>query len=214
VNGLWYNCAGGETIAATGNNLLDSVTQEEPDATFVARIKDGDAGAFGELVQRHQRAVYGIVSRMVSDRDDVDDIVQDVFVQAFKSMDAFKEQSAFGTWIYRIAVNTTIKHLRKAKIRRAPSIDDPAAGLGDSLVSNGSEGPDEQAEKAERREAVRRAIETLPEHHRSVVVLHYFQNLSCDEIAKITGCSVGTVWSRLHYACRKLKGQLAWLGGG
>ena len=178
----------------------------------MARIKDGDAGAFGELVERHQRAVYGIVSRMISDCDDVDDIVQDIFVQAFKSLAGFKGEAAFGTWVYRIAVNTTIKHMRKARIRRGASIDDPATGLSDSLMSNGSDDPDEAAEKAERKEAVRRAVETLPEHHQAVVVLHYFQNFSCDEIAKITGCSVGTVWSRLHYACRKLKGQLAWLG--
>jgi len=177
----------------------------------VARIKDGDAGAFGELVQRHQRAVYGIVSRMISDRDDVDDIVQDIFVQAFKSIPGFKGDAAFGTWVYRIAVNTTIKHMRKAKIRRAASIDDPETPLADSLVSANGDGPEDAAEKMERDRAVRRAVESLPEKHRAVVALHYFQNFSCDEIAKITGCSVGTVWSRLHYACKKLKGQLAWL---
>ncbi|MGB9618867.1 MAG: RNA polymerase sigma factor [Armatimonadota bacterium] len=210
---IWYNCAGGETITAAGDKLLDSIVPEEPDDTFVARIKDGDGSAFGELVQRHQRAVYGVVSRMISDRDDVDDIVQDVFVQAFKSLPGFKQEASFGTWIYRIAVNTTIKHIRKTRSRRGTSIDDPAARLADTLASNGPNGPDDAAEKAERREAVRRAVEALPEHHRAVVVLHYFQNLGYDEIAKITSCSVGTVWSRLHYACRKLKGQLAWLGG-
>ncbi|MCX8052720.1 MAG: sigma-70 family RNA polymerase sigma factor [Armatimonadetes bacterium] len=212
MSGSWYNCLGGETIATTGNELLDHVVWEEPDAGLVARVKGGDAGAFGQLVARHQRAVYAIVSRMVSDRDEVDDIVQDVFVQAFKSLGGFKQEAAFRTWIYRIAVNTTIKHMKKARVRRGASIDDPANGLNGSLVSNGSDDPNDAVEKAERREAVRRAVETLPERHRAVVALHYFQNLTCDEIANIMGCSVGTVWSRLHYACKKLKGQLAWLG--
>ena len=188
------------------------MVREEPDATLVARIKDGDVGAFGELVGRHQRAVYGIVSRMIPDRDDVDDVVQDVFVQAFRSMPSFKGEAAFGTWVYRIAVNTTIKHMRKSKIRRAVSIDDPDTGLDDLLVSSNGDCPQDATERLERSQAVRRAVETLPEKHKAVVVLHYFENFGCDEIAKITGCSVGTVWSRLHYACRKLKGQLAWLG--
>ena len=204
--------AGGETIATTGKGFLDSVVREEPDATLVARIKSGDVGAFGELVQRRQRAVYGIVSRMVADRDDVDDVVQEVFVQAFKSVTGFKGEAAFGTWVYRIAVNTTIKHMRKAKIRRTASIDDPVTGLADSLVASNGAGPEDAAEKLERDAAVRKAVETLSENHRAVVVLHYFENFSCDDIAKITGCSVGTVWSRLHYACKKLKGELAWLG--
>lgn len=146
---------------------------------------------------------------MVSSRDDVDDIVQEAFVSAYKSVGAFKGEAAFSTWIYRIAVNTTIKHMRKSKVREAASIDDPVTGLADSLVSSNGDGPEQAAEKRERDEAVRSAVQELPEKHRAVVVLYYFQDLGCDEIAKVLECSVGTVWSRLHYACKKLQGRLA-----
>jgi RNA polymerase sigma-70 factor (ECF subfamily) len=148
---------------------------------------------------------------MVSSRDDVDDLVQDIFVQAYRSVDRFRGHSAFSTWLHSIAVNTTIKYLRKMKARRAMSIDDPATGIEDTLVSNGHTPPSEAAEVEERKRAVRSAVEELPEKHRAVVVLHYFEDHSCEEIAEILNCSVGTVWSRLHYACKKLRGQLGWL---
>ncbi|MCE5314784.1 MAG: sigma-70 family RNA polymerase sigma factor [Armatimonadota bacterium] len=187
---------------------------EQTDAALVARSKVGDVAAFGELVMRYQGVVYGVVSRMVSDRDDVDDIVQEVFVISYKSIATFRCDSAFSTWIYRIAVNTTLKQMKKIKTRRAISIDDPLTRLGETLPGLENDQPDKIAEQSARNEALRKAIETLPEKHRAVVVLHYFQNCSCAEIAKILGCSVGTVWSRLHFACRKLKGQIGWLGDG
>ena len=203
--------AGGETIVTTDRQSLDSRTGEETDATLVARAKDGDVSAFGELVNRHQRAVYGVVSRMVDDRDDVDDIAQDIFVLAYRSMRTFRGDSAFSTWIYRIAVNTTIKQMKKIKLRQAASIDDPLTGLENNLVYSELDGPEKQAERNARDAALRKAIKTLPEKHQAVVILHYFQNCSCDEIAGAMGCSVGTVWSRLHYACKKLQKQLSWL---
>jgi RNA polymerase sigma-70 factor (ECF subfamily) len=201
----------GETIATTGRESLCASAEQEPDAGLVARAQGGEVAAFGDLVRRHERAVYAVVSRMIDSRDDVDDIVQDVFVTAFRSLRSFQGKSAFSTWLYRIAVNTTIKQMRKAKVRKAQSIDDPDAGLAERLTADGSEGPESAAERTIHGEAIRKAISTLPDKHRAVVVLHYYQNLSCEEIARVVDCSVGTVWSRLHYACKKLHGQLEWL---
>jgi RNA polymerase sigma-70 factor (ECF subfamily) len=148
---------------------------------------------------------------MVASREDVDDLVQDVFVLAYRSLDGFRGQAGFATWIHRIAVNTTIKHLRKAKSGQAVSIDDPEAGLENNLIAETDQGPFDAVHEGERKEAVRRAVKELPEKHRLVVILHYFEDYTCEEIAKILDCSVGTVWSRLHYACRTLRGQLDWL---
>ncbi|OFX13643.1 MAG: hypothetical protein A2Z18_08750 [Armatimonadetes bacterium RBG_16_58_9] len=195
-------------MVATGRKSLDSISGADADTTLVARTKTGDVSAFGELVDRHQRAVYGIVSRMVDDRDDVDDIVQDVFVQAYRSIDNFRGDAAFSTWVYRIAVNMTIKQMKKIKARQAASIDDPLNGLADQLASCDFDKPERQAERKARDEALRNAIAKLPEIHQTVVVLHYLQNCTCDEIARAMGCSVGTVWSRLHHACKKLRGEL------
>lgn len=210
-------CAGGTAIATSGRESLCADVGQEPDSELVSRVQGGDVAAFGDLVRRHERTVYAVVSRMIDCRDDVDDIVQDVFVTAFRSMGSFQGKAAFSTWLYRIAVNTTIKQMRKARVRRTSSIDDPEAGLAERLTASGADGPESAAERTMRGEAIRKAIGTLPDKHKAVVVLHYYQNLSCEEIARVAGCSVGTVWSRLHYACKKLHGQLEWLaaeGGG
>ena len=175
------------------------------------RAIGGDLASYSELVERHQRAVYGIVSRMVSSRDDADDLVQDVFVLAYKSLDKFRGRSAFSTWLHSIAVNTAIKHIRKMKIRQTTSVDDNEFLTDCVLASDPDEGPSAVALDSERKEAVRTAVETLPEKHRVVVMLRYYEDYSCEEISKILNCSIGTVWSRLHYACRQLRGQLSWL---
>jgi RNA polymerase sigma-70 factor (ECF subfamily) len=199
-----------ETAIVTRDPSL-AVRAQVTDNDLVLRARDGDLKAYGELVSRHQRSVYGIVSRMVSSPEDVDDLAQDIFVLAYKAIGRFRGDSSFSTWIHRIAVNTTIKHMKKTKPRQAASIDDPGLGMDNILACEGVLSPSEAAEDGERKDAVRRAVEGLPEKHRVVVVLHYFEDYTCEEIAKVLNCSVGTVWSRLHYACRKLKGQLDWL---
>ncbi|MEN6371763.1 MAG: sigma-70 family RNA polymerase sigma factor [Armatimonadota bacterium] len=194
----------------TQDSLLTEQTIE-PDTELVERVRCGDIPAYSELVVKHQRAIYGIVSRMVTSRDDVDDLVQDVFVTAYKSIGSFRGQAAFSTWLHAIAVNTTIKHIRKSKIRQTMPIEDMEM-VADTVNDTPREKlPIDAAEESERKQAVQRAVDGLPEKHRMVVILHYFEDYSCEEIAKTLNCSVGTVWSRLHYACRKLRGQLDWL---
>ena len=197
--------------AITTRDQLVAERTEEADSELVLRARDGDLAAYSVLVNRYQRAVYGIVSRMVPSRDDADDLVQDVFVLAYRSIGRFRGDSAFSTWLHSIAVNTTIKHLKKMRARQAMSIDDPETGVENSLASERASSPSDATEERERQKAVRSAVEKLSEKHRAVVVLHYFEDYTCEEIAKILNCSVGTVWSRLHYACRKLRGQLGWL---
>lgn len=202
-----------KAIVKTGSENPGIFTGEQSDTELVARVKAGDVGAYGKLLQRHQHAVCGIVSGMIYNRDDVDDVVQDVFVQAYKYIGSFRSDCAFSTWIYRIAVNTSIRQMKKQKKRNTASIDDPVAGLDNVLVSPDGSRPEKVAEQNARMRALREAVETLPEKHRVVVVLRYFRDLSCEEIAGILDCSVGTVWSRLHYACMKLQGQLGWFVG-
>lgn len=201
---------GGENIVRVSGEIPRAQAEVTADCELVSRANIGELDSFGELVRRHERAICGVVSRMLDNQDDVDDVVQDVFVTAFRSLSSFRGSAAFSTWLYRIAVNTTIKQMRKARVRQAASIDDPEAGFAERLAAS-VDCPQEEAERAERAGAVRDAIRDLSEKHKAVVVLHYYENLSCDEIARILGCSVGTVWSRLHYACRKLHGRLQFL---
>jgi FimV-like protein len=131
---------------------------------LVSLAQGGDIGAYGELVDRYQRSVYGIVSRLVDNRDDVDDIVQDVFVSAYRNIRRFRREANFITWLYRIAVNTALKQIKKAGTRRGYSIDDPDTGLADTLPANDS--PADEVEKAERWRLIRKAIFSLPDKHR------------------------------------------------
>lgn len=193
-----------EEITAIGRKAPEMEAGEQSDSALVARCKSGDVGAFGELVRRYETTVYAVVSRMVRNPDDVDDIVQEVFVVSYRSIASFRGDSAFSTWIYRIAVNTTLKQMKKIKLREAASIDDPDTGLGEMLASSNDTQPESIAEKRAREQALRKAIDELPEKQRVVVILHYFQDLPCAQIAAVLDCSVGTVWSRLHFACRKL----------
>ncbi len=201
--------AGGIHIAPEDTAVVEKSLPT--DSELVQKARDGDLSAYAALVNRHTRAVYGIVSRMVASRDDADDIVQDVFVLAYKSLGKFRRDAAFSTWLHSIAVNTSIKHIRKMKIRQTTSIDEFEYLADSVLMSPQEETPPALAEDAERKNSVRIAVEKLPEKHRIVVSLRYFEDYSCEEIARILHCSVGTVWSRLHYACKQLRGQLDWL---
>jgi RNA polymerase sigma-70 factor (ECF subfamily) len=184
------------------------------DARLVVRAQNGDMHAFGQLVERYQRPMTVLVARMTQNPDDVDDIVQELFVRAWKGLPRFRGDAQFSTWLYRIAVNTAIKHRARRKTENAVSLsaEDITGGVdGLSAVSELRSCGDDPAAVAQRREQekrIREAVSALPEKQRAVVVLHYFEGHSCDEISRIVGCSVGTVWSRLHYACKRLRGIL------
>ncbi|HUV05629.1 MAG TPA: sigma-70 family RNA polymerase sigma factor [Armatimonadota bacterium] len=189
-------------------------TEPDADLALVLRVQAGDVSAFGELIDRHQRAIYGIVSRMVTSRDEADDLVQDIFVSAYRAIGSFRREAKLSTWLHTIAVNMTLKRLKKMKRQNMLSIDDPAFGLASTIRAEDDPSPDESLQQRERNDMVRRAIDTLPDKQRIVVVMHYFEQRPCDEIAAILKCSVGTVWSRLHYACRRLRGELRLLQQG
>jgi RNA polymerase sigma-70 factor (ECF subfamily) len=187
------------------------------DAALVHRAARGDVTAFRELVERYQRPMAALISRMTDNPDDVDDILQELFIRAWKGLPRFRGDAQFSTWLYRIAVNTTIKHRSRHRAEAAMSVSaDALTGGLDALLGpehtppapslDGD--PYQAAQRKEREMLVRRAVQALPEKQRTVVVLHYFDGHSCEEISKIVGCTLGTVWSRLHYACKRLKGVL------
>lgn len=194
------------------SGIVTEHPKTDPDIELVRLCAQGNVDAFGELVARHERAVYSVVSRMVGSRDDVDDLVQDVFVLAYRSIKSFRGEASFATWLHSIAVNTTLKSLKRNKKRQALSLDDPDMALGEFLAADNQPNPADVAHTRQQNAQVRTAIDALPEKQRAVVMLHYFEEYTCEEIAQILHCSVGTVWSRLHYACRKLRSQLDWLG--
>lgn len=193
-----------------GEQMAIASPSRDQDSAAIARCVGGDLSAFRGLVEKHQRAVYAVVSRILPNRDDADDIVQDVFLQAYRSIASFRGDSSFSTWLCRIAINAAIKRAKSQSRRQTVSLDDQELAV-DALVKSDEPGPEELLQRGEREEAVRKAVLALPEKHRLVVALHYFDGRSCQEIAETLDCSIGTVWSRLHYANKKLKEELTWL---
>ena len=179
----------------------------------------GDTEAYGLLVARHERRVYAILARILSPaaetrRDaaasvDLEDLAQEVFVQAWRALDRFRGDARFSTWLYRIATNRALKEWKRqkqhsARIQDSSGTDDSHGALADAVAVQ-SDCPEYALEVRLRDSALRGGIDGLPEKQRVVVLLHYFEDYSCEDIARILDCSVGTVWSRLHYGVRRLR---------
>ena len=187
-------------------------TSQPDDRALVASASQGDLGAYDQLVRRYQARIYGLVYNMTSSKEDAEDLVQDVFVKAFSSLKGFRGTSSFYTWIYRIAINRTINFLKKRKKRQALSLNDVDEGVERDpayVELSARESPARDTSLLELQEKLNKALLTLSEKHRTVVVLHDIQGLPHEEIARITGCSEGTVRSRLFYARQQLQGELA-----
>lgn len=177
------------------------------DEQLVELAGRGDQAAFRHLYDRYHLKIFRLVRSMVGSPEDAWDIVQEAFVRAFRSLKSFKGQSSFYTWLYRIALNVTTDYRRRQARRRqnrpTQSLSDLEAE-GRQIAAPEGETPDNTLYRKELAELVRRALDTLSEEHRQVMVLREINGLSYGEIAEVTGASLGTVMSRLHYARRKV----------
>lgn len=187
--------------------------RQEADADWrlVQQVQEGEVASFDELVRRYRERIYGVVYNMTSNREDASDLTQDTFIKAFQSINRFQGQASFFTWIYRIAVNSTLTHLRKTKLRTFFSFekineDDKTSQLIAQLTDKS--GVEREVYVKELRERLNEALQKLSTKHRTVVTLFEVDGLSHEEIAEIVGCSVGTVRSRLHYAKQLLQADL------
>jgi RNA polymerase sigma-70 factor (ECF subfamily) len=181
------------------------------DWELVQRAQAGDREAFRELVERYQRKIAALALGMLRSREDALDIVQETFTKAYQSLDRFKGDSAFYTWVYRIAHNLCIDHQRRAAKQPQLSLD--ATEPGELPLRPASDGPpgDQPFDRARDAEIARRlhdAIRELTPDHRAVILLRELEGLSYEEISQVLGCPKGTVMSRLHYARRQLQERL------
>jgi len=182
------------------------------DRELVARARKKDIDAYDDLVRRYQGKIYGLVYNMTSNKEDTEDLVQDIFVKAYSALERFKGNSSFYTWIYRIAVNRTINFLKKRKKRMGLSLNDVDLGVERDpayVELSGRESPFRDATLSELQERLNNALLKLSDKHRAVVVLHDIQGIPHQEVAKMLGCSQGTVRSRLFYARQQLQTELA-----
>lgn len=182
--------------------------QSLEDLALVERCRGGDESAFAELVSRYEHKVYSLAFRMTGNHDDAQDLAQDVFVKVYHSLNRFRGEASFSTWLYRVASNVCLDSLRRRGRRPAVSLD--AASVGDpSAVGDPRPGPQAAAEANEVQAALQAAIASLSPKHRAMVVLRDVQGMSYEEVAYITGCALGTVKSRLSRARESLRGTLS-----
>jgi RNA polymerase sigma-70 factor (ECF subfamily) len=187
--------------------------QQEADSDWrvVQRVQAGEVAAFDVLILKYRERVYGVVYNMTSNREDAADLTQDAFIKAFQSIHRFQGQSSFFTWLYRIAVNSTLTHLRKSRLRSFFSFerineDDKTREILSQLTDKS--GADRELFVKELQEKLNEAMQKLSIKHRTVVTLFEIDGLSHEEIAEVMDCSVGTVRSRLHYAKQLLQAEL------
>ncbi len=181
---------------------MTAQSAQETDQQLVKRVQQGDKRAFDLLVIKYQHKIVAIVGRYIRDSFEVHDVVQEAFIKAYRALANFRGESAFYTWLYRIAINTAKNHL-VARGRRPPSSDvdvEEAEYYGGSQALKDIDSPENNLFRDELQEVVNAAIRDLPEDLRTAVTLRELEGLSYEEIAEVMGCPVGTVRSRIFRA--------------
>jgi RNA polymerase sigma-70 factor (ECF subfamily) len=175
---------------------------KQADQQLVERVQQGDKRAFDLLVLKYQHKIFGLISRYIKDSDEVQDVAQEAFVKAYRALPKFRGDSAFYTWLYRIAINTAKNYL-VARNRRPPGSDVDVADAeyfeGPSALKE-VETPENRLYGEELKIVVQDAIKTLPEDLRAALTLREFDGLSYEDIAAVMDCPVGTVRSRIFRA--------------
>lgn len=181
------------------------------DAALVRAAQKGDTDAFEELVARHRDKIYARAFSMMRHEDEAIDLSQEAWVKGWQRLAQFQGESSFATWITRIVINLCLDELRKQKRHRTESIEemDEESGGVERQMPAITINPTERLERGELRQRIERALGQLSHEHRTVLVLHEFEEMEYKEIAKTMDCSIGTVMSRLFYARRKLAALLA-----
>lgn len=181
------------------------------DEKLVRAAQRGDMAAFEELVARHRDKIYARAFSMMRNEEEAVDLSQEAWVKGWQRLVQFQGESSFGTWMTRIVINLCLDQLRKQKRQRNESIEamDEESGGVERQMPVVTVNPTAGLERAEMRQRIDKALGQLSYEHRTVIVLHEFEQMEYKQIAKTMGCSIGTVMSRLFYARRKMAALLA-----
>jgi RNA polymerase sigma-70 factor, ECF subfamily len=198
-----------KNMAASASALSLPVSRREKgeeERQLVRLAQSGEEAAFEELIRRHQQRVFGLVSGILRRREDVEDVVQQVFLKVFVSLKRFDQRAAFSTWLYKISVNECWDYLRKKKVRplvyEADLSEEQVSRL-DGVVS-ADQPPASSSDRAEARDLLERMMEKLPEQDRQLLVLKEVEGFSVQELAEILDLNVNTVKVRLFRARARL----------
>ena len=191
--------------------MIESQHSSADDEALVRASQKGDTQAFEELVARHRDKIYARAYTIMRSEDEAIDLSQEAWVKGWQKLGQFHGESSFGTWMTRIVINLCLDQLRRLKRHRAESIEAIAEESGgiERQMPVVTVNPTAGLERTELRQRIDKALVQLSYEHRTVLVLHEFDELEYKEIARVMGCSIGTVMSRLFYARRRLAALLA-----
>jgi RNA polymerase sigma-70 factor (ECF subfamily) len=205
---------GGKSLnrqASDASNNAEEVDRRDADSELVRRVQAGDQIAFRSLFDRYHRRVFAVAVGVVKNPDDAMDVVQEAFVKVHKHIGSFQGTSSFYTWLYRIAMNLAIDHIRRA--RKVIEFDESVkkedvASAGSTLPQLAHDNPSKTVSRHELSTHIQAALASLPEYHRAVIVLREVEGLSYEEMSKVLKVPKGTIMSRLFHARRKMQQHL------
>ena len=178
------------------------------DGELVISALSGREACFEELVRRYQRPIAAYVYRMVGNYDAALDLTQEVFIKVYNSLSRYRSEFKFSTWIYKIAHNAAIDHLRRHAVREQALVTGPESERREISIESRRLTPEQESERKERRSEIEAVVQLLPTAYRELIVLRHSQDLSYDEIAEVTGLPLGTVKNRLFRAREAMRDQL------
>jgi RNA polymerase sigma-70 factor (ECF subfamily) len=190
--------------------MSDKDHSSADDPALVKAAQQGDMGAFEELVARHRDKIYARAFSMMRNEEEAIDLSQEAWIKGWQRLKQFQGESSFGTWMTRIIINLCLDQLRKHKRQRTESIElmDEESGGVERQMPVVTINPTAGLERIELRDRIDKAMAQLSYEHRTVLILHEFEEMEYKQIAKTMNCSIGTVMSRLFYARRKLAALL------
>jgi RNA polymerase sigma-70 factor (ECF subfamily) len=177
------------------------------DRELVATAVSGVEGSFEELVRRYQRPISAYVYRMVGNYESALDLTQEIFIKVYSSLRRYREEFKFSTWIYKIAHNSAVDHLRRNATREQSLVMGHEGDQFDLPVESSHLSPEQESERKERRGEIESVVRALPANYRELIILRHSQDLSYEEIVEVTGLPLGTVKNRLFRAREMMRQQ-------
>lgn len=166
------------------------------DHYYVEKVRMGETDCFAPLLEKYSRSVFSLIVKIVGNREDAEELTQDVFMKAFRSLSSFREESSFSTWLYRIAYNTAISATRKKQV--------PSVALEEMAIREAGEDPEDAPDRETLLSRLEKALGLLPAEEHVMILLFYMQEKSVDEIAQISGMTTSNVKTKLFRTRKKL----------
>jgi len=186
---------------------IETVMERDSDESLVIRARDGEFAAFEQLFERHRNLVYRFAYQRTGRRDDAEDIVQEVFVRAYQNLPRYRDEAKFTTWLLRIATNLGTDRARMNQRRQLLETQEAGGALAWMTVGF-HEDPVENLDNDRKREALRKAIMALPDHHRNIIIMRDIEEMDYRDIADILGCTIGGAKLRVLRARRALRDRV------